>query len=75
MSTQEINTRVPRQRLTLSRAADSANRILVRDKDGHRCWRRMTELEIGDRVVEISNGCGLLGNGDKFPLWVFRRGA
>ena len=61
-----------RQPLELPKTRDASRRILVRDRIGDRVWRLVSDLDPSDTVVEVQNGFGLVGNGSRLPLQVFR---
>lgn len=61
-----------RQPMELPKTRDASRRILVRDWMGIRSWRLICDLEPSDTVVEVQNGFGLIGNGSRLPLQVFR---
>lgn len=62
-----------RQPMELPKTRDASKRICVRNKTGDRVWKLMVEIEPTDTVVEIGKGFGLIGDGSRLPLQVFRK--
>lgn len=63
---------IKRKPLVLPKTMDAGRRILARDQLGERVWRLLDQFEPTDTVVEIGKGFGLIGDGSRLPLQVFR---